>query len=274
MNRRLRDALPGMLLGIELLALLAFEARRPLRTTTESKWRRDIRNAAVAAIAALPVATIERPIAMRLARMTERRKVGLVHLVRLPEPLRTLVAVVLMDYSMYWWHALTHRIGFLWRFHAVHHVDRDMDASTAFRFHAGDMLLSVLWRAVQVVAIGASPRAYTIWQTSLTLCIAFHHANIALPPALEKRIAWLIVTPHLHGIHHADCEDLEAANWSSGLTVWDRIHRTYRDDVAHDTLHMGLPAYRDDRDAAFPSLMTMPFGAQRDAWISHRDAIA
>ena len=274
MNARLREAIPGALLGIELLALLAFEARRPLRIKTESKVRRDVRNAAVAAIAAIPVAAIERPIARRLAQLTERRKIGLVHLVPLAEPLRTLAAVLLMDYSMYWWHALTHRIGFLWRFHAVHHVDRDMDASTAFRFHAGDMLLSVLWRALQVVAIGASPRAYTIWQTSLTLCIAFHHADIALPPALERRIAWLVVTPHLHGIHHADRADLESANWSSGLTIWDRLHRTFRDDVAHDTLRMGLPAYRHDRDAAFGSLMTMPFGPQRDAWVSNHDATA
>ena len=274
MNARLRDAIPGVLLAVEIFALLVFETRRPLRARTESKLRRDIRNAAVAAIAAIPVAAIERPIAMRLARWIEQRKIGFVHVVRFPEPLRTFAAILLMDYSMYWWHALTHRIDFLWRFHAVHHVDRDMDASTAFRFHAGDMVLSVLWRALQVVVIGASPRAYTIWQTSLTLCIAFHHADIALAPALEKRIAWFFVTPHLHGIHHADREDLEAANWSSGLTVWDRLHRTFRDDVAHDTLRMGLPAYRHDRDAAFPSLMTMPFGPQRDAWISNRDAIA
>ncbi len=274
MNARLRNATPGALLAVELLVLLVFEARRPLREKTESKWRRDLRNAAVATIAAIPVATVERPVAMRLARMTEQRKFGIVHVARIPEPLRTMVAVVLMDYSMYWWHALTHRVGLLWRFHAVHHVDRDMDASTAFRFHAGDMLLSVLWRALQIAIIGVSPLSYTIWQTSLTLSIAFHHADIELAPALEKRIAWFFVTPHLHGIHHADREDLESANWSSGLTIWDRIHGTFRDDVAHDTLRMGLPAYRDDRDAAFASLMTMPFGAQRDAWVSNHDARA
>ena len=52
----------------------------------------------------------------------------------------------------YLWHILVHKVPFLWRFPQPHHVDLDMDASTALRFHFGEMVLSDPWRAVQVIA--------------------------------------------------------------------------------------------------------------------------
>ncbi len=50
--------------------------------------------------------------------------------------LRDGLAVLGMDYTIYLWHVLTHKVTFLWRFHLVHHVDIDMDSTTALRFHA------------------------------------------------------------------------------------------------------------------------------------------
>ena len=77
----------------------------------------------------------------------------------MPEAVRVVAAILLLDYTLWWWHWLSHRVPFLWRFHLVHHVDRDLDASTAFRFHFGEHALSVFYRMAQVVIIGASPAA-------------------------------------------------------------------------------------------------------------------
>ncbi len=63
---------------------------------------------------------------------------------------------LLMDYVFYLWHVLTHKVPLLWRLHLVHHVDLDLDASTALRFHALDMVVSAPWRAGQVALIGLS----------------------------------------------------------------------------------------------------------------------
>jgi len=49
-----------------------------------------------------------------------------------------------------------HHNPVLWRFHAVHDADLDMDASTALRFHFGEMALSAPYRAAQIAVIGAS----------------------------------------------------------------------------------------------------------------------
>jgi sterol desaturase/sphingolipid hydroxylase (fatty acid hydroxylase superfamily) len=77
------------------------------------------------------------------------------------------LAAALMDYTLYLWHVLTHRVPFLWRFHAVHHADLDLSATTALRFHFAEMAVSVPYRAAQVALLGVGPRARSVWQTFL-----------------------------------------------------------------------------------------------------------
>jgi sterol desaturase/sphingolipid hydroxylase (fatty acid hydroxylase superfamily) len=113
------------------------------------------------------------------------------------------LAAVLMDYTLYIWHRLMHRSGLIWRFHLPHHMDLDLDASTALRFHFSELVLSVPWRAGQVLVIGVSPVALSIWQKALMFSILFHHSNVRLPIEFEQWLCRLIVTPRLHGIHHS-----------------------------------------------------------------------
>ncbi len=245
-------------------ALLWLEQRRPLRGSVESKLRRNARNLAVAAIGAVTVNLAERPVVSPLARLVERRRFGLLKLVRLPAAIEVALAVALLDYTLYLWHVLTHRVPFLWRFHQVHHADLDMDASTALRFHFGELLLSVPWRAAQVVGLGVCPLALSLWQTGLLLEIMFQHSNVELPPAVETLLAKIVVTPRLHGIHHSIVDDEVNSNWSSGLTIWDWLHRTLRFDVPQDSITIGVPAFPDPTEVEFGELLEMPFVEQRD----------
>jgi sterol desaturase/sphingolipid hydroxylase (fatty acid hydroxylase superfamily) len=157
-------------------------------------------------------------------------------------------------------------VPFLWRFHLPHHIDLDLDASTALRFHFGELTLSVAWRAVQVVLIGASPRALSVWQTFTLVEILFHHSNVELPEGAERWLSRLVVTPRLHGIHHSAREDETNSNWSSGLTVWDWLHGTLRRDVPQDEITVGVPAYRRPGEVTLPRVLEMPFGPQRPSW--------
>src|SRR5262245_35863904 len=165
-----KDGLPimvsGLLVGGAFAALWWWERRRPLRRETEPKGRRDTRNLAVAALSAAAIQATEHPINARLTDLVERRKLGLFKRLNLPGRLEVPAAVVLLDYTLYLWHVLVHRVPFLWRFHQVHHVDLDMDASTALRFHFAEMVLSIPWRAAQVLLLGVSPRALSVWQTA------------------------------------------------------------------------------------------------------------
>src|SRR5205085_404436 len=88
---------------------------------------------AVASLRALQLT--ESPVAFSLTALVEQHNLGLLKRLPLPAWLEVALAVVLLDYTLYVWHVLTHKVPFLWRFHVAHHVDLDLDASTALRFH-------------------------------------------------------------------------------------------------------------------------------------------
>src|ERR1051325_6150409 len=225
--------------------LLLLEYLRPLRRKVETKFPRLARNLTVSAVGAAVVRLVEIPLIMPLASLVERREWGMLNLFQLPAWLDLILAVILLDYTLYIWHVLNHRVPLLWRFHLVHHVDLDLDASTALRFHFGELLLAVPWRAVQVILIGVAPISYLVWQGFVFFSILFHHSNVALPFKLERWLVRVVVTPRMHGIHHSIVRGETDSNWSSGLTVWDWLHGTLRLNVPQQEITIGVPAYRE-----------------------------
>jgi sterol desaturase/sphingolipid hydroxylase (fatty acid hydroxylase superfamily) len=256
----------GALGGGALLLLTWLERRKPLRRPVEPKWRHEVRNLTVAGLSAIAIVLVERPVVMPLASWVEGRNWGVLPQFRLPQGLQVAAALVLMDYTFYLWHVLMHRIPFLWRFHLVHHVDLDLDASTALRFHFTEMLASVPWRAGQVLLIGLTPFTFSVWQCIFLVSILFHHSNIELPIRWERLLNKLIVTPRMHGIHHSIVERETNSNWSSGLTVWDWLHGTLRLNVPQPEVTVGVPAFQATETVTLPRVLAMPFEHLPPSW--------
>ena len=246
--------------------LLWRELRVPARAAKESKLVRNARNLTVAAVAGAAVQYAEMPLVRPLAAWVEAGSFGLVKILRLAVWLEVPLAFLALDYTLYLWHALNHRVAFLWRFHQPHHSDRDMDASTALRFHFGEVALSVGWRAAQIVVIGVSPLSYSVWQTGLILSILFHHSNVRLSDRTERLVRQVLVTPRMHEIHHSNVHEEADSNWSSGLSLWDRLHGTLRLDVPSEQITIGIPAYSRADDVVLSEVLEMPFRAQRESW--------
>ncbi len=263
--------LSGSLVAGAFGLLWFLERRRPLRREVEPKLRRTARNLAVAGAATAALQLVERPVTQPLTALVEKHSWGLLKRVRLPKWMEVTLAVVLLDYTLYVWHVLTHRVPFLWRFHVTHHADLDLDASTGLRFHFGELSLSTGWRAGQIVLIGVSPLSLSIWQTFLLLSILFHHSNVQLPIEVERKLNRLFVTPRMHGIHHSNIREETNANWSSGLTVWDWLHGTLRLNVPQERITIGVPAYREPKEVELFEVLKMPFGEQRPTWIAPGD---
>ncbi|HEU4403841.1 MAG TPA: sterol desaturase family protein [Polyangiaceae bacterium] len=238
------------------LALLLLERASPRRPRRRPARARLLRNAAVALSGGLVIAAVEGPVVKRLTSLVARRRWGLLPRLGLPAWAETAAAVVALDYTLYLWHLANHRVASLWRFHAVHHVDEELDLATAARFHGGELLLSVAVRAAQILAIGVSPRALSWWQTLTLASVSFHHANVRLPPRLERALGRVIVTPHLHTIHHSTRRAERDANWSSGLVLWDRAHGTLRFDADEGAIAIGVEAAPERGPLA---LLVMPF---------------
>lgn len=203
------------------------------------------------------------PILLPVARRAADGWIGLLGLLGVKGLVRTAAAILLLDYTLWHWHRINHRIPFFWRFHSVHHVDRDLDASTAIRFHFGELGMSVGFRALQILVIGADPVSVSIYQTFLFASILFHHSNTRLPLGLERRLVRLIVTPRMHGIHHSDYRNETDSNWSSLLSLWDYVHGTILLDVPQASITIGVPAFDEPEKVTLGQLLRMPFRAKR-----------
>ena len=248
------------------LLLLIVETLRPLRRAREPKLRRLGRNLAVAGIAAATTELLQIPILLPVSRWAAAQDFGLLRMLPLHGTLRVVAAVVLLDYTLWFWHFANHRVPFLWRFHSVHHVDRDMDVSTGIRFHFGELGLSVFFRAAQVALIGADPPAVVLWQSLLFLSVLFHHSNTRLPHGLERALVRIVVTPRMHGIHHSNYRNETDSNWSSLLSAWDYLHRTARLNVPQDAVTIGIPAYDRPEAVRLGKILALPFVRREDDW--------
>lgn len=266
LSRELPGWLNGFLIAGAALTLLFLEKKRPLRKTRQDKIRRNARNLAMGIMTAATIRASEKPLVIRIMKEAERHNIGLLRLIRMPVWLELFLSVVLLDYTLFIWHYLTHKVPLLWRLHQAHHVDLDLDASTALRFHPGEMFLSAPWRGAQVFFLGISPLALSIWQTATLLEILFHHSNVELPIDFERRLCRLFVTPRIHGIHHSIVREETDSNWSTIFSWPDYVHGTLRRNVPQREITIGVPAFQDPAELRLGGVLEMPFTADRPSW--------
>jgi sterol desaturase/sphingolipid hydroxylase (fatty acid hydroxylase superfamily) len=248
------------------LLLFVLERFFPLRKSTRSLIARLVVNLVISAVMFLTAITLVRPAVQWALRWSADRPFGLVHIVSLPAWAEFAVGFLLMDLAWYYWHLANHRVPLLWRFHNVHHTDADLDVSTAFRFHFGEIAFSSVFNLVQVSLIGLSAWAFTAYQLAFLAEVLFHHSNLRLPIRFEQLLSKIIVTPRMHGIHHSQVQRENNSNFGTVFTWWDRLHRTLGLNIPQSRVVVGIPAYSFAEDNRLGNALLMPFRQQRAYW--------
>lgn len=257
----------GALAGAGIVALLVGERRARLRVPHGDAPARLLTNLSLGASSAIAASLLGRLVVAPVAARTEARRQGIVRRIDGPRWLQEVAAFLLLDYTIYLWHVATHKVPLFWRFHLVHHADLALDASTALRFHAVDMLVSAPFSAAQVRLIGPGRVSLAVWRGFFAASVLFHHSNLRLPRRLEARLARVLTTPRMHGIHHTAARDRTGSNWSSGLSLWDHLHGTFRLDVPQAPHAIGVPALRDPAQVGLGPSLRLPLAPQCDAWL-------
>jgi sterol desaturase/sphingolipid hydroxylase (fatty acid hydroxylase superfamily) len=249
-----------------LATLFVIERFLPLRLSTRPLLGRLLVNLAISALAFAAAMLLVRPAALSMLDWASERPFGLVHVMPMPVAVQFIIAFLLMDLAFYWWHVANHRIPFLWRFHNVHHIDPDLDVSTAFRFHFGEVALSTVFRIVQVSVIGLSMWMFAVYEIAFQANTLFHHSNVRLPIGLERLLNLVIVTPRMHGIHHSQVRNETNSNFSVVFSWWDRLHRTLGLNIPQAEIVIGVPGYAQKGDNSLSNALLLPFRRQRDYW--------
>ncbi|HEX9789434.1 MAG TPA: sterol desaturase family protein [Kiloniellales bacterium] len=167
--------------------------------------------------------------------------------------------IVLLDVLIFWWHRANHEIPILWRFHEVHHLDRFLDASSALRFHFGEVILSALVRGGLIMSFDVPITSVLVFETLVLVSTVFHHSNLALPPRLERALARLIITPSIHWVHHHARRRDTDANYGTVFSFWDPLFGTR--SPTPRTLAMAIGA-EGVAERPFLGLLVRPFQAR------------
>jgi len=166
------------------------------------------------------------------------------------------LTVVAMDGANWLAHYADHRLGPLWRFHALHHSQEELSVLTSFRAHPLMHTTGFLLATVPVVALmpgrPIAPALITIY-----ICIGtLQHANLRWTFGPAGRV---LVTPAYHRLHHAP--DTQGVNLGVALTIWDilagRARFPSRGDAAGRTGLDGRPVPVEQDDPAAPVLLLL-----------------
>ena len=254
----------GIFAGI-FAAMALIEVAWPKRARVASKGRRWLTNLGISVTASIVLrlmAALAVPLAaIAAAFYAQANGIGLLNAVDWPAWVKIVVALLVLDLAIWAQHLASHKIPILWRLHKVHHADRDIDVTTAVRFHPIEIALSMLWKIAVVVPLGASPLAVFLFEVILNGCAMFNHANIALPRWLDRIVRLLLVTPDMHRVHHSVLRREHDSNYGFNLSLWDRLFRTYtaQPQGGHQGMTIGLPSYQSEKPTRFGWSLWLPF---------------
>ncbi len=247
-----------ILIGIFFI-LFILESKYELRKGVQNRFKRIIINVIVSIPAFVLLRLLFIPAMVWLAAQNQYWQFGLNYLFETTGWIEFIIAFLLLDYSIYVWHILLHKLPILWRFHLVHHTDLDLDITTAFRFHFGELIASVFFRGAALLLIGATPAIVLVYEIAFEAATQFHHSNTRLPFRLENLLNALIVTPRMHGIHHSMVKKETDSNYSTIFSFWDRLHKTIRLNIHQNEIVTGVPSYADERELTIGNLLKLPF---------------
>jgi sterol desaturase/sphingolipid hydroxylase (fatty acid hydroxylase superfamily) len=252
----------SVFLGV-FAALAVLERAYPRRRSHQPKARRWAANLALVLIdtVALRALAFALPIlAVVAAADAGRLGLGLFNHLDWPFWLEFILAILALDFAIWLQHLVTHKVPLFWRFHRVHHADRDFDVTTALRFHPIEIIASAGLKVGLVYLLGPSALAVLAFEILLNATAMFNHANLALPRPLDRLVRLVLVTPDMHRVHHSVHREEHDSNYGFALSVWDRLFRTYRPQpmADHPTMPIGLD-WQDDRTMRLGWMLTLPF---------------
>jgi sterol desaturase/sphingolipid hydroxylase (fatty acid hydroxylase superfamily) len=249
----------GCFAGV-LAALALWEAFAPRRAQEIGRVRRWPNNIGVVVVDTVILRILFPTAAVGFAMFAEERGWGFLNAVEWPAWSEVLIAVVVLDLVIYLQHVLFHSVPLLWRLHRMHHADLEFDVTTGVRFHPVEIVLSMVIKIGVVAALGAPALGVLAFEVILNATSMFSHSNVRLPPAVDRVLRWILVTPDMHRVHHSILRRETDSNFGFNLPWWDRLFGTYRvePEAGHEGMTLGIPQFRDPKELRLDRMLLQP----------------
>lgn len=181
-----------------------------------------------------------------------------------PTAIATLLALFCSELLAYWSHRAFHYFPLLWRFHAIHHNDVEVDATTSYRHHPVESIISSVLHSIVFLWLGAPILALIIYNFSRMTIIVFAHSNLRIPENVDKWLGLLILTPDFHRLHHASDKFFTDSNYGVAVPWFDYLFRTAKTLPVSQQIDMelGLEKWRSPEEGRFDHLLIQPFKKQ------------
>lgn len=229
-----------------VLILMWLLEQSVLAAPAGAKLRHTLVNA-VFMSAAFPVQTVMTLLCLGVASWVTAHHVGLLFVLPHGDSawIKYGVLFVAMDFLDYVYHAIMHKVPFLWRFHLAHHTDRVVDVSTTFREHPGETFIRNGFQVLWIVLCGAPVEMLILRQTIQAATNILAHTSLRLPPGPARVLGWVFITPNLHHAHHHFRMPATNCNYGDVFSVWDRLFGTFV-ELPADEIVFGLDTHMDE----------------------------
>jgi sterol desaturase/sphingolipid hydroxylase (fatty acid hydroxylase superfamily) len=200
-------------------------------------------------------------LALVAAQYASEQGLGLFAALHVPPLLAGLIGFLVLDFAVWAQHVLTHKLPVLWQLHQVHHADDDVDLTTGLRFHPVEIVLSAVYKAGVVLALGIDPWTVLAFEVVLNASSVYTHGNVHLPKPVERVLRMVFCTPDMHRVHHSVVREETDSNYGFFLSIWDRLFGTFRQEpkAGQMGVELGLPQFRTKGRLGFVKLLGLPF---------------
>lgn len=253
-------------LGVFVAAFAIFasaEVIAPRRPRSQGRRTRWLTNGAITLLNTLTLRLMALALpllAVGAAVDAQMRGWGLFNMLDWPVWIEIVTVILCLDFAIWAQHLITHKVPLLWRLHRVHHADRDMDVTTAVRFHPVEIAFSMALKIGLVYALGPAAVAVLLFEILLNGTAMFNHSNLRLPANVDRVLRQILVTPDMHRVHHSVLRADHDSNYGFALSIWDRLFGTYiaQPAAGHTEMTVGLQ-WQNQKPAQLGWCLTLPF---------------
>lgn len=152
---------------------------------------------------------------------------GLIPILAFSPALAFIVNFAILDLADYWRHRLSHRIGWWYGVHSLHHAEEQMTFWSDDRSHVLEDAITYVWLITVGLAIGIPSMQFPFLILCFRLLGSMSHSNTRV------RYGWLgehiFISPQFHRTHHAlRAAGRRSCNFGTALSLWDILFRTAR----------------------------------------------